>query len=105
MGSGSQLVLRRRVGKFLLYKAEDHSASLHVSEGENLCAKGAEPVVNDVVSVLSRAGDLEHFYLGQLEAEEFSPDVMIEANTASRVRAFGNHGALPCPMQWVLESD
>lgn len=86
-------MLGRKVGKFLLYEAEDHSATLRVSKGENFGANGAEPVVNDMVSVLSRAGDFEHLYLGQLEAEEFSPDVMIEANTASRVRAFGNHGS------------
>jgi hypothetical protein len=101
----SQLVLRRRTRKFLLNEAENHLATLHVSEGENLGAKGAEPVVNDMVSVLSRTGDLEHLYLGQLEAEEFSPDVMIEAHTANGVRSFGNHGCLPCPRQWILESD
>ena len=56
----SQLVLRRRIRKFLLNEAENHLATLHVSEGENLGTKGAEPVVNDMVSVLSRTGDLEH---------------------------------------------
>jgi len=66
-----------------------------VSEGEKLYEKRAEPVVNNMVIVLSRAGDFGHLYLGQVEAEEFPPDVMIEASNASRVRAFGNHGGLP----------
>lgn len=48
--------------------------------------------------------DLEPFHLGHVEAEKLPPDVMIEANNASRVRAFGNHGSLPCPMQSILES-
>ena len=86
--------MRRNNFKFLLQEAEDDFAGLHMNKTKHLRANGAEPIVNDMVGVLGSAGDDRQFSLRQAEAKKPSADEMIEAGAASRVGAFGNHGAL-----------
>ena len=90
-------MFQRRAGKFIFDEAEDHFAVLDVGQRENFTASRAEPIVNDVVSIVSGTGDFQLFRLTQVEAKEFPSDMMIEANPASRICAFGNHFAFTCP--------
>jgi hypothetical protein len=71
-------------------------AGLRVTKREHVRANGAEPIVNDMVSVLSSAWDNGHLGFHQTEAKKSPADEMIEVGATNRVGAFGNHGALPC---------
>lgn len=88
-------MFRRRAGEFIRNEAKNHFTVLHVGEGEDLGANGAEPIVNDMVSILSGSGNFERLPIAQVKAKEFTSVVIVEANPASRIRAFGNHFAIP----------
>ena len=88
--------MRRSYFRFLLQEAQDNFASLRVAKREHVRANGAEPIVNDMVSVLGSAWDNGHLRFHQAETKKSSADEMIEVGAANRVGAFGDHGALSC---------
>lgn len=87
--------MRRSSFRFLFQEAQDNFAGLYMTKGKFVRADGAEPIVNNLVGVRGSPGDNGHLGFGQAEAKKSSADEMIEAGAASRVGAFGNHGALP----------
>ena len=89
--SRRQLILRRSNFRFLLQKAQDDFAGLHVNNRKHLRANGAEPIVNDIVKVFGSVGDNGHFIFNQVEAKEPAADAIIEAGAASPVGTFRNH--------------
>ena len=87
--------MRRSYFRFLPQEAQENFAGLRVTKRKHVRANGAEPIVNDMVSVLGSAWDDGHLRFHQAETKKSSADEMIEVGATNRVGAFGNHGALP----------
>ena len=67
---GGQPSLRRSYFRFLLQEAQDNFASLRVTKREHVRTNGAEPIVNDMVSVLGSAWDNGHLRFHQAETKK-----------------------------------